>query len=93
MPNYLKTNFDNLVKFKRISRTSILNSMIEDYCRQELRLLKDDRLLNSLILDIEERNPSKYERNLSETENSYYEPINIPMTNDYYDSYDGGLRL
>ena len=31
MPNHLKNNLDMLVKFKRVSRTSILNKIIEDF--------------------------------------------------------------
>ena len=29
IPNYLKHDFDELAKFKRVSRTSILNRLIE----------------------------------------------------------------
>lgn len=93
MPNYLKTNFDNLVKFKQISRTSILNTMIEEYCRREFKLIKDDGLLNSLIKDINERNPSNSEHHLSRRESSYDEPINIPTNNDYFDPFYDGIRL
>jgi hypothetical protein len=67
--------------------------MIEDYCRREFKLIKDDGFLNSLILDIKERNSLKPEQHLPVRECSYDEPINIPMTNDYCDSFDDGYRL
>jgi hypothetical protein len=54
---------------------------------------QNNGLLNSLILDIKERNPTISERHLPENANPYYEPINIPMTNDYCDPYDDGYRL
>ena len=38
MPNHLKNNMDMLVKFKRVSRTSILNKIIEGFCRPSLRI-------------------------------------------------------
>ena len=42
VPNYLKTNFDNMVKFKRISRTSMLVRLMETFLRYELKQLKND---------------------------------------------------
>jgi hypothetical protein len=48
MPNHLKNNLDMLVKFKRVSRTSILNKIIEEFCRTELKLIKEDRHINEL---------------------------------------------
>ena len=35
IPTHLKTNFDELSKFKRVSKTSIINHLIEWYCRNE----------------------------------------------------------
>jgi hypothetical protein len=36
IPIQLKETFDLIIKEKRISRTSLLNLMIEDYCKSEL---------------------------------------------------------
>ena len=48
VPNYLITKFDNLVKFKRISRTSMLLRLMETYLRDELtQMKKDNELTNS----------------------------------------------
>ena len=35
IPLHLKSMFDELSSFKCISKTSIFNSLIENYCRQE----------------------------------------------------------
>ena len=91
IPNHLKKNFDQLVNFKRVSRTSILNSMIEDFCRREFKLIKEDGRLNDLITDIEQKNLS--DPNSSNWVESHDEPLNIPVSLDYFDPYDDGLRL
>ena len=52
VPNYLKTNFDNMVKFKRISRTSMLVRLMETFLRYELKQMKSDKEnLQSLNID------------------------------------------
>ena len=56
VPNYLITNFDELVKFKRISRTSMLIRLMESYVRNEVGRLKEDDEINHLIRDVKLRN-------------------------------------
>lgn len=56
VPNHIKTNFDELSKFKRVSKTSILNQLIEWYCRNERKELESDDKLNHLIQDLKLRN-------------------------------------
>lgn len=56
VPNYLITNFDELVKFKRISRTSMLIRLMESYVRNEVGRLKEDDKINHLIRDVKLRN-------------------------------------
>ena len=94
IPNHLKKNFDQLVNFKRVSRTSILNSMIEEFCRREFKLIEEDGRLNDLITNIEQKNPPKSNHsNSCRWEDSYDEPLNIPVLTDIFDPYDDGLRL
>ena len=59
VPNHLKNNFDELSKFKRVSKTSILNQLIEWYCRNERKELEGDDKLNHLIQDLKIRNHVK----------------------------------
>ena len=90
----MKKNFDHLVNFKRVSRTSVLNSMIEEFCRREFKLIKEDGRLNDLILDIEQKNPPRPNQyNQPRWKDSYDEPLNIPVSTDFLDPYDDGLRL
>ena len=49
VPKYLIKNFDTLVKFKRVSRTSMLIQLMETYIRTEQQRLKEDNSLNHLI--------------------------------------------
>jgi hypothetical protein len=94
IPNHLKKNFDQLVNFKQVSRTSILNSMIEEFCRREFKLIKEDGRLNDLITNIEMKNvPQVNQPNSRRWEDSYDEPLNIPVSNDFLDPYNDGLRL
>lgn len=94
IPNHLKRDFDQLVNFKRVSRTSVLNSMIEDFCRREFKLIKEDGKLNDLITNIKIKNqPHIKHQNPLRWEDSYDEPVNIPVSVDFLDPYDDGLRL
>ena len=43
IPLHLKSIFDELSSFKCISKTSIINSLIENYCRQERQNLIQDK--------------------------------------------------
>lgn len=55
IPLHLKTHLDQLVDFKRISRTSVLNMLIENYCRSEICNLETDGRINDLITSIKNR--------------------------------------
>ena len=43
IPLHLKSIFDELSSIKCVSKTSILNSLIENYCRQERQNLIQDK--------------------------------------------------
>jgi hypothetical protein len=50
--------------------------------------------LNDLITNIEQKNPPESNHsNSSRWEDSYDEPLNIPVSTDFFDPYDDGLRL
>ena len=55
VPNYLINNFDNLIKFKRVSRTSLLVRLIETYLREELLLMKKDNELSESFKKIKDK--------------------------------------
>ena len=46
IPLHLKSIFDELSSFKCVFKTSILNSLIETYCRQERQKLIQDKEFN-----------------------------------------------
>ena len=43
IPLHLKSIFDELSSIKCISKTSIINTLIENYCRQERQNLTQDK--------------------------------------------------
>ena len=75
--NNLKTSFDELVKFKRMSRTSVINNLMENFVRTEIKLMKEDHNMVSFIKDLKVRshknNPPKFNR-IEETD-SYDPPV------------------
>ncbi len=85
VPKYLIKNFDNLVRFKRVSRTSMLVHLMESYIRSEKKLMEDDNTLNLMINDVEKRNKEELKTQLrtmkSEVEEEY-EPPMIPTLNE-----------
>ena len=57
-PQHLKTALDAVVDYKRISRTSIINTLLADYCRNEITAIEKDGEILSLI-DSTQRKVSK----------------------------------
>lgn len=56
VPNHLINSFDEMVKFKRLSRTSTLISLMEGWLRNEVRKMDEDDKFNDLVMDIKTRN-------------------------------------
>ena len=86
VPKYLIINFDNLVRFKRVSRTSMLVRLMEDYLRSEHQKMKDDGSLNLMINDIGKRNRDDLKKEIRNDiikVREEYEPPMIPMISDY----------
>jgi len=82
-PNHLKTSFDDLVKFKRISRTSIINTLMEQWLRSEHQQLKEDDKLQSLLNDVKLRS---HKNKSFRTQPSSKRPT--PSTDGYFDDDD-----
>jgi hypothetical protein len=49
IPTHLKRNLDLIATYKHISRTSILNRLLDLYCRQELKNLEDSKRIQEII--------------------------------------------
>ena len=79
VPKYLIKNFDNLVRFKRVSRTSMLVHLMEHYIRSEKKRIEEDGNLNSLIDDIEKKNRKTIKQEMvglhREIEKEYEPPV------------------
>ena len=53
IPIHLKSIFDELSSFKCVSKTSIINSLIETYCRQERQnLIQDKNLIENKQINL-----------------------------------------
>ena len=79
VPKYLITNFDSLVRFKRVSRTSMLVRLMEDYIRSERRLMEEDKSLNQMIRDIEVRNKNSMKKEMIGLRREVEEELEPPM--------------
>ena len=82
VPNYLISQFDDLVKFKRKSRTSILLTLMETYLRDERTQIQKDNELTKTFKSIKE----KYEN--PKTKKLVKEQPMIPYSNDDIDWED-----
>ena len=78
VPNYLINNFDNLVKFKRVSRTSMLVHLMENYLRTEQQKLKEDKSLNDLVVHLKDQNRTETINKMRDR----FEPPMIPRNSD-----------
>ena len=63
IPIHLKSIFDELSSFKCVSKTSILNSLIENYCRQERQKLIQDKEFNKNKSETSQSEPINERRN------------------------------
>lgn len=81
-PNHLKTSFDELVKFKRISRTSIINHLMENYVRTEYKMMEEDNKIVSFINDLKLRNHKNKPPKINTIKENDYEPPMIPTLDD-----------
>ncbi len=59
VPNNIKNTFDNVCKFKRFSRTSMLIRLMENFLRTELKQMKSDNDINVLIKNVTKKHNSK----------------------------------
>jgi hypothetical protein len=49
IPRRLKTSLDAVVDYKRCSRTSIINSLLDEYVRKEISHIREDGHITALI--------------------------------------------
>ena len=85
VPKYLINNFDKLVKFKRVSRTSMLIHLMENYIRTEHQMMERDNTLNEMMSDLSERNKKVIKNELIGLKRDIdeeLEPPMIPYTNE-----------
>lgn len=91
VPKYLIKNFDNLVRFKRVSRTSMLIHLMENYIRLEKIRMDEDNTLNLMISEVENRSRKSIKEELVGLQKEIseeLEPPMIPMMEDDYSKDD-----
>lgn len=92
VPNSIVNDFDELVKFKRGSRTSYLVGFMDNFIRNEFKRLEESNRVNEFIHSIRSRNKTtenlpKSSDNVWKTHrDDYYEPINIPHIEDDWEN-------
>ena len=106
IPSHLKSDLDDLVKFKNCSRTSIINRLIENYIRVEFRLLDEDGRFKNLLREVKLRNKKltkpkflkeylkPVHKSVTEELDEDYSPPNIPeLTNTLTEDYNWEERF
>ena len=90
VPNSVVHDFDELIKFKRGSRTSYLVGFMDNFVREEFKRLEESNRINEFIHNIRNRNlkPSKLTKTSDDvwksSRDDYYPPT-IPTIHDDYD--------
>ena len=93
VPFHLVNDFDELVKFKRGTRTSYLVGMMDTFIRNEVKRLKETNRINEFISDIKNRNKvvepltktkQQWRRNRTDYDETYYEPPMILSLGDIW---------
>ena len=79
VPNYLIRNFDNLVKFKGMNRTTMLIHLMESYIRSEKRLMEDEGTINRMIVECEERNSKRFKNELKKIRDQFEDDLPSPI--------------
>ena len=85
VPIYLIKNFDQLMRFKRVSRTSMLIRLMEDYLRSETKQMKEDGSLNEMLNTISKNNREDLKQQLRNDLRQIkedWEPPMIPTISD-----------
>ena len=77
IPTHLKRNLDLIATYKHISRTSILNRLLDLYCRQELKNLEDTKRIQDLIRM--QSKPLTYTKPIQE----FDQPVSILFDDEY----------
>lgn len=97
VPNYLCNDFDQIVKFKRGTRTSYLVNLMESFVVSEVNKIKETNRINEFISDIQKRNPTttplrksknSFRRDRDDYEETYYEPPMVPTLDEEVDWQD-----
>ena len=96
-PNSIVNDFDQLIKFKRGSRTSYLVGFMDHFNRSEFNRMKESNRINEFINGIRSGNSGtgplpKSSDNVWKSHEDDYEPPMIPKLTDDDDFELGGWR-
>ena len=94
VPNHICNDFDELVRFKRGSRTSYLVSLMDTFIRNEMKRLEESNRINEFISDLKIRNKTTdtlhrrkdtFRRHKNDYETDHYDPPMVPSLDDDFD--------
>lgn len=79
IPKHLKSTLDKLSSYKRVSRTAILNNLLEQYCRKEIMLITEDASISDRLVQVEQKVPNKQQHQSATNtwESSYFDEGDI----------------
>jgi len=92
VPNSIVNDFDEMVKFKRGSRTSYLVGFMDKFVRTEFKRLEETKRVNDFIHSIKRQNrgtedlPKSSDNVWKTHRDDYNDPIDIPYIEDDWEN-------
>ena len=84
LPDYLKNGVDEIVRFKRISRTSLINGLLSNWIKDEIKNLKEVEEFSDLIENVRLKSQTKKSKtDVEESTNKW----SVKSRNTWEDSY------
>ncbi|MDC0162098.1 hypothetical protein OAI87_00690 [Paracoccaceae bacterium] len=90
IPIHLSNDLDSINRFKRVSRTSVINRLLEHYLRTETKKIKEDGKLNELLQSVKLKNPPipRQSKNKTRTKSSWSNWITRDKNEPVVDNYE-----
>ena len=84
IPNHLKNQFDEIISFRRLSRSYVLNDFIESWVTTQFQKIKDKEEISDLLENVKQRSEKKNTKtDVEESTNKW----SVKSQNTWEDSY------
>ena len=83
LPDYLKKSVDEMVRYKRISRTSLINNLLSTWMKDEIQNLREVDGFSDLLENVRLKSQKKKTKQVEESTNKW----SVKPRNTWEDSY------